>query len=696
MKTIYRPGIVFLFSLFLFLAAKASPKSDMEVLRKRFIDELLLPAVDESRVQNLLTTFRADSVWPGIDYVDVSRTGFQHSVHLNNMVYLGRAYKQKHSPFKGNRKVKNTLSVALDFWLRHDFICENWWWNQIGTPSSIISLLLIMDKDLSPAQVEKMLEIAGRANLNASGARPSGDRIKIAGLQAKTALFLRDVETLEMTLEVIEGEIKFATGRGMQYDYSFHHRVDNVNNTLSYGLGYADAFAEWAAKVEGTSYCFSEKALHRLIDYYLDGICKQMVYGRNTDPGVMNRDITRPERGSFSAVTPQRLASVSDYRKEELQNIIAVRKGEDVIVPSFAKFFWNSEHFVYQRPGLYTSVRMHSTRNDNMEVPYNGEGLMNHYRGDGTNYISVRGDEYRNLAPVYDYMRIPGATTVITSAMPSEDDVQKRGLSSFVGAVTDGLYGAVAYDFKSPHHPLAARKSWFFFDEEYVCLGAGIGSETRYPVVTTVNQCLLRGEVTVKDKTGVRTMPQGNRVLDGAQWVYHDGLSYIFPSPVSVSLSDEPAEGSWFRVNRQSDSSKEIVSKDIFKLWLEHGKQPQEATYQYIVKPVKSPDDIPSRLPVEVLSNTKDLQAVKHPGLGIVYAVFYRCGKLAVVEGLEIESDSPGIVMLRYSGKEVKSISASDPSRTMGKLHLNVNGRNVAIDLPQSVYAGKTATVSMK
>lgn len=696
MKTIYRPGTIVLFSLFLFLAAKASPKSDMEVLRKRFIDELLLPAVDESRVQNLLTTFRGDSVWPGIDYEDVSRTGFQHSAHLDNMVYLARAYKQKHSPFKGNRKVKNTLSVALDFWLGHDFICDNWWWNQIGTPSSIISLLLIMDKDLKPAQVEKMLEIADRANLNASGARPSGDRIKIAGLQAKTALFSRDVETLEMTLQVIEGEIKFATGRGMQYDYSFHHRVDNVNNTLSYGLGYADAFAEWAAKVEGTSYRFSEKALHQLIDYYLDGICKQMVYGRNTDPGVMNRDITRPERGNFSAVTPQRLVSVSDYRKDELQNIIAVRKGEDVTVPSFAKFFWNSEHFVYQRPGLYTSVRMHSTRNDNMEVPYNGEGLMNHYRGDGTNYISVRGDEYRNLAPVYDYMRIPGATTVITSAMPSEDDVQKHGLSSFVGAVTDGLYGAVAFDFKSPHHPLAVRKSWFFFDEEYVCLGAGIGSETRHPVVTTVNQCLLRGEVTVKDKAGVRTMPRGNRVLEGAQWVYHDGLSYIFPSPVSVSLSDEPAEGSWFRVNRQTDSSKEIVSKDIFKLWLEHGKQPQEATYQYVVKPVKSADAIPSRLPVEILSNTKDLQAVNHPGLGIAYAVFYRSGKLTVAEGLEIELDSPGMVMLRYSGKEVKTIFASDPSRTLGKLHLTVNGRNVAIDLPQSVYAGKSATVSMK
>ena len=63
---------------------------------------------------------------------------------------------------------------------------------------------------------------------------------------------------------------------------------------------------------------------------------------------------------------------------------------------------------MFQRPDFYTSVRMYSTRNANMEEPYNGEGLMNHFRGDGTNYLSVRGDEYKRLTPVYDWMKIQG------------------------------------------------------------------------------------------------------------------------------------------------------------------------------------------------------------------------------------------------------------------------------------------------
>ena len=355
-----------------------------------------------------------------------------------------------------------------------------------------------MDESLREEQKEGMLPIARRANLNAWGARPSGDRIKIAGMQAKTALFCRDEKELKMVLKVIEGEIKLVapTERGIQVDYSFHHRVDRVNNTLSYGLGYVDAFAEWASNVNGTRYAFSEKAVRMAVDYYLDGICKQMVYGRIEDPGIQNRDITRRHgRLVFSSVTPTRLMKVTDYRHEELENVVKAREGKDYIPASFAKFFWQSEHFVFQRPSFYTSVRMFSSRNRNMEEPYNGEGLKNHFRGDGTNYLSLNGEEYVNLAPVYDWSCIPGATTVRLEEMPSEKEIQKKGEMDFVGGVTDGLYGAAAFDFSSPHNPLHARKSWFFFDDMYVCLGTGIESASEYPIVTTINQCRLSGEV---------------------------------------------------------------------------------------------------------------------------------------------------------------------------------------------------------
>lgn len=699
----------FLFSL--------NAANDLEILRQRFTADQMEPKVNEADIKQLMSTLLEDGTWPGINYKDVSRTGFQHGKHLSNLVELSRAFKKKGSGLKGDKKLKKAIYSALNYWLANDFICENWWWNQIGTPNALVSVLLIMDTDLTSEQIAKTLPMVGRAHLTASGARPSGDRIKIAGILAKTALFNRDAKLFDEVVKVIEGEIKFATGRGMQYDFSFHHREDRVNNTLSYGLGYADAFAEWAANVAGTSYKFSDKSLQLLIDYYLDGICKMMVYGKFPDTGAMNRDITRENaQRAFKTATPERLLKTTDYRKNELEVIVKIRKGEAEPTISHSTFFWQTEHYTHQRPEYFTSVRMYSTRNQNMEQPYNGEGLMNHHRGDGTNYISRRGDEYYDIAPVYDWQKIPGTTVVQKPALPSENEIQKKGLTDFVGAVTDGMYGAVAFDFKSPHDPLEAKKAWFFFDKEYVCLGAGINSDSKLPVATTLNQCLLRGDVIVKKDSEKTVVTKGKQQLTDIRWVYHDHMAYIFPESQKVDLFNQSETGSWFKINQQSDSPKDEISKEVFKLWLDHGIHPQSAKYQYIVVPSISEKEIESQFkrPIEILVNSTEIQAVRNSVSNISQLVFYKSGEILILPDLKIGIDSPGLVMIKTDGSTIKQISVADPSRKLGKIHLTVTGRiekngtnfnsywnneknisEIAIDLPQTVYAGKSVTIEL-
>ena len=72
---------------------------------------------------------------------------------------------------------------------------------------------------------------------------------------------------------------------------------------------------------------------------------------------------------------------------------------------------------------------------------------------------------------------IPGTTVVHKPGPPHWDEIVKKGRKAFVGGLTDGEYGAAVFDFESPRDPLKARKSWFFFDDEYVCLGSGITSK---------------------------------------------------------------------------------------------------------------------------------------------------------------------------------------------------------------------------
>ncbi len=691
--------------------------ADLELIRAKVKAEMMAQPVDEPAVRALIATILPDGTWPGINYKDVSNTGFQHRVHLGNMVKMALAFEKKGSKLKGDAKLKKSIYSALNYWIPNDFICDNWWWNQIGTPNELISLLMIMDTDLTKEQVAKILPMIGRANLTATGARPSGDRIKIAGILAKTLLYKRDVEQFNEVIKVIEGEIKFATGRGMQYDYSFHHREDKVNNTTSYGMGYADAFAEWASLVAGTKYKFSDPALHQLTDYYLDGICKQLIFGKSPDPGAKNRDITRFDGEKILGSAPlERLLTATDYRKKEMEEIIKLRKGEPGVPSSFSTFFWQSEHFTIQRPDFFTSVRMYSTRDCNMESPYNGEGLVNHFRGDGTNYISKSGREYEDLAPMNDWQKIPGTTIVQKPVMPSEKEIQKWGLTDFVGAATDGKYGVVAFDFKSPHDPLVAKKSWFFFDHEYVCLGAGITATTDLPVATTLNQCLLLSYVVVMSDNKKAVIDRGERKMSNVNWVLHDGVGYFFPKPTDVNMMNNAKSGSWYKINHQMDSPREESSREVFKLWIDHGPRPQNAVYTYIVIPNTTEKEMENQpcKEISILSNSPEIQAVKHSGLNLSEIIFYTSGEIQVSEGLKIGMDSPGAMMAKTEGHAIKQITVSDPSRKLGKIHLTVTGKiektganyksvwnnqkqisEISIDLPQTVYAGKSVTIEL-
>jgi chondroitin AC lyase len=726
--------------LFGFIQTGLSAPTDFETIKKRVTTELMKPAVDDAQVEGLISAIRNDGTWPGINYQDVSREGFEHTRHYENMVILARAFKNKSSKYFKNKKAKSTIELALKNWVENDYVCDNWWNNQIGTPNGLVTLMLIVGNELPKELVDKAQPIIGRAHIDAPGARPGGDRIKIAGIQAKNTLFLGDKETFDKVIRVIESEIKFSDwvgalygygfrhipsgfenrdtgGRGIQHDYSFHHRVDGVNNTLSYGTGYASAFIEWADYVRGTAYAFTEQPIHLLVDYYLDGICKHLIFGKYPDPGAKNRSISRKGTlNPYSSVDLDKLLNTTDYRKAELEEIKYTRDNNAKTTLSHATFYWDTEHFTYQRPDWFTSVRMYSTRNHNMEVGYNSEGLLNHHRGDGANHISVTGDEYYNIAPVFDYQKVPGATIMEKPIMPDPDEIQKLGLTNFVGAVTDGKYGAAAFDFRSPHDPLIARKSWFFFDDEYVCLGAGISGRQNLPVATTINQCLLRDDVTISLAGKKSIVEKGEREVLNVDWVFQDGAGYIFPAPATVNIKNNEATGSWWKINKQSDSPKDEVKMDVFKLWLSHGNRPSEASYEYIIAPATTIEKLEqggSRQNISILSNTPEVQAVRHNGLKMVQVVFYKVGEVTLANGLVLKSATPGIFMIKTTNGGLSEISVADPNRELGSIHFSVTtkvekqGENhrafwnedkqvseISIDLPQYPYAGSSVTVS--
>jgi chondroitin AC lyase len=164
---------------------------------------------------------------------------------------------------------------------------------------------------------------------------------------------------------------------------------------------------------------------------------------------------------------------------------------------------------------------------------------------------------------------------------------------------------------------------------------------------------------------------------------------------------------------RKINSDKD--TKELFSLWIDHGKQPQNASYCYIVAPginlsVNDPDSISSR--VKILVNTSKIQAVRHIGLNITQAIFYEPGTLHLDNGIQLTLNHPGMVMLRATGQGIEEITVADPGRKLRNFELSISenftgsGANwktiwnkkdktseISFILPDGQLAGKSMTI---
>ena len=210
---------------------------------------------------------------------------------------------------------------------------------------------------------------------------------------------------------------------------------------------------------------------------------------------------------------------------------------------------------------------------------------------------------------------------------------------------------------------------------------------------------------------------RGERQFSTVDWIYQDGVGYVFPEPATVNIKNNMASGSWWKINKQSDSPKDEINTEVFKVWLDHGKRPSNAKYEYIVVPATTISELErniSKNNIEILSNTPDIQAVKNTDSQICQVVFYKAGEIEVAENFKLASDHPGIVMLKMDGNKVIKISVQDPNRELDNYHLSISQKienpgqylnavwnakenltHITIRLPRLNYRGSSVTINL-
>jgi chondroitin AC lyase len=433
-----------------------------------------------------------------------------------------------------------------------------------------------------------------------------------------------------------------------------------------------------------------------------------MMRGVTIDYGTIGRQIARPGQDGRAIVdAARRLAALPLPRQKEFAAFAARAEGKSPALVG-NRHFWKSDFMVHHRASFYSSVRMVSTRTFNTDGFITDEGRHTRHLADGATFIFRNGDEYRDIFPMWDWGRVPGVTCEQRPQSLDLNGLHVHGQTSFVGGVSDGMYGLAAMDVRQDS--LTVKKAWFYFDEGFICLGGGLTCPTNNPVQTSVNQCLRRGAVVIAGPSMWSSVQgTGGHSLNARGWVYHDGVGYLFPAGVTVTIRHTPQAGSWTTIGAGPPGA---LAKDVFNVWIEHGSHITNQSFSYIIYPNT---DVPGMWvryrsnPIKILSNTATLQAVLHAGIKLCGAAFYQPGALAGGLGWNIAVGQPCLLLLRDLPQGVQLAVANpynqpltatiDIDRTLigpGCSPLGPGRTRIMVKLPEGASAGRSAVYLLK
>ncbi|MGI6265447.1 MAG: polysaccharide lyase family 8 super-sandwich domain-containing protein, partial [Acutalibacteraceae bacterium] len=253
-------------------------------------------------------------------------------------------------------------------------------------------------------------------------------------------------------------------------------------------------------------------------------------------------------------------------------------------------------------------------------------------------------------------------------------DIRPQSGNPYSGATTGGSVGV------------------FFFDDEYVMLGADIHSNHKAPIHTTINQTLA-GDVSVNG------VPVASGTADAdyqADYVYNNKIGYIFPETTAVKVSNQDQTG----LNITQWDQNAVDTPDTFTLYVDHGVAPKEASYACIVLPNATAEQVAdysqNNRDVVIVANNKEVQAVRHDGLKQTQVLFYKAGQLEYAPGKTVQADGPCSLIIDESGDApliTEAVSNRDPG-TVRTVYLTVDGQTsrTVYESGATPYAGQSVT----
>lgn len=643
--------------------------------------DISIPGLN-TNVGNYLSLLNTnDGSFSDINYDDQSGTNWQPIVHLDRLKNLVFAYTMSNSDYYQSEAIYENILSILDYWYQKHPGSSNWWNTQIAVPKSLGVSLIQMRK--GKKQIPENIEQLHIVRLAADAANPDNEEganlTDVATDYFYRACLQADVSALQKAINYAFSPLKLEsvqnTASGIRFDYSFHQHGRQLY-IGGYGEELIKGATEFAMNLLGSEYALKGDQLDALSGFIRNAYIPA-VRGQYIHYNVMGRSLSRNGAtvktgfakyiNDMKTIDPTH-AAVYDEAVKRMRNT----ENSAYKVTPHNSLFPISDYAQHTRTTYSFGVRAVSERTSHVEKG-NGENLKGYFLSLGSTVTTMNGNEYRDIFPVWNWARIPGTTAPQVTDIPQRKDWGILGTGNFVGGVSDSLYATMTFNSEDviDGRQTQAKKSWFMFDEEIVCLGSDITSNSSFPVNTTVEQSLLKSDVIVSNSGTETTLTDGEHSYsDGVDWVLHNRIGYFFPEKGNLKLINKNQSGNWKDIN--TTQADQTVSQDVFTLFFDHGTNPNASDYAYVIVPNKLTATAMKNHKIdniEILANNNKMQVVEHRGLGMWMLVFFEAGKFTHSR-LEVEVSKPAVIMLKNATTPQVTMHIADPAQTRSQIEV--------------------------
>jgi len=189
--------------------------TDLKIIKNRIIQNNFEQKIKKEEVNKILNKITPTGTFSNVDYKNQDKAKWQLPYHLNCLEKLSKAYRLQE--FQNKSKLKKDIFPTLDFWLDNDFQNSNWWYNEIGVPTILGNILLLLDGDLTAKQRNKGINILKRGKFKFKGQ----NLVWLANINIIRGILENDTNNVELAFNKISEEITDDLPEAIQPDMSF-------------------------------------------------------------------------------------------------------------------------------------------------------------------------------------------------------------------------------------------------------------------------------------------------------------------------------------------------------------------------------------------------------------------------------------------------------------------------------------------